>query len=116
MLQYFWEVFPVGIGRDDGQEPGTSDTETTCMFTYMDAHEKRPSLETLMEDYWKLLPEYQPSIKDPETDLDIKLILFAYFPTYRDSPLHSKWRSVLVVGDAPGIQSPLSFGGFGALT
>ena len=50
------------------------------MFTYMDANEKRPSLETLMEDYWKLLPEYQPSIKDPETDLDIKRVLFARSP------------------------------------
>jgi hypothetical protein len=57
-----------------------------------------------MEDFWKLLPTYQPSIRDPETDLDIKRILFAYFSR------------VLAVGDASGIQSPLSFGGFGALT
>lgn len=115
MLQYFWEAFPVGIGRD-GKEPGTSDVKTTYMFTYLDANEKRPSLETLMEDYWRLLPEYQPSIKDPETDLDIKRVLFAYFPTYRDSPLKPQWSRVLAVGDASGIQSPLSFGGFGALT
>ncbi|GKZ00338.1 hypothetical protein MPSEU_000986700 [Mayamaea pseudoterrestris] len=115
MLQYFWEAFPVGIGRD-GKEPGTSDVKTTYMFTYMDASRKRPSLETLMEDYWKLLPKYQRSIKNPETDLDIKRVLFAYFPTYRDSPLQSQWNRVLAVGDASGIQSPLSFGGFGALT
>ena len=32
------------------------------------------------------------------------------------SPLKSQWDRVLQVGDASGIQSPLSFGGFGALT
>merc|ERR1711966_398117 len=42
--------------------------------------------------------------------------LFAYFPTYRDSPLKPMWSRLLAVGDASGIQSPLSFGGFGALT
>jgi hypothetical protein len=30
MNQYFWEAFPVGIGRD-GKEPGTSDVKTTYM-------------------------------------------------------------------------------------
>mmetsp|Transcript_17498 Transcript_17498/g.48318 ORF Transcript_17498/g.48318 Transcript_17498/m.48318 type:complete len:790 (-) Transcript_17498:119-2488(-) len=112
--QYFWEAFPVGIGR--GKEPGTSDVKTTYMFTYMDADENRPSLLQLFEDYWKLLPVYQPSIQNPETDLDIKRILFAFFPTYRDSPLKPEFSRVLAVGDASGIQSPLSFGGFGALT
>jgi len=112
--QYFWEAFPVGIGR--GNEPGTSDVKTTYMFTYMDADENRPSLLQLFEDYWKLLPTYQPSITNPETDLDIRRILFAYFPTYRDSPLKPEFSRVLAVGDASGVQSPLSFGGFGALT
>ena len=114
-LQYFWEAFPVGIGRK-GKEPGTSDVKTTYMFTYMDASEDRPSLTTLMEDYWNELPTYQNSISNPETDLDVKRVLFAYFPTYRDSPLKPQWSRVLAVGDASGIQSPLSFGGFGALT
>jgi flavin-dependent dehydrogenase len=111
--QYFWEAFPVGIGRN-GQT--SSDVKTTYMFTYMDADSKRISMFDLMEDYWKLLPEYQPSIKNPEQDLDIKRILFAYFPTYRDAPLKPSFSRVLAVGDASGIQSPLSFGGFGALT
>jgi len=113
--QYFWEAFPVGIGRN-GIDPGTSDVKTTYMFTYMDAEEARPSLTSLMEDYWKLLPIYQPSISDVERDLDVKRVLFAFFPTYRDSPLAPKWSRILAVGDASGIQSPLSFGGFGALT
>lgn len=82
----------------------------------MDADEDRPALLDLFEDYWKLLPEYQTSIKNPEADLDIKRILFAYFPTYKDSPLKPEFSRVLAVGDASGIQSPLSFGGFGALT
>ena len=111
--QYFWEAFPVSIGRNGVTE---SNVKTTYMFTYMDAEMERPSLETLMEDYWNLLPIYQPSIVDPETDLDIKRVLFAYFPTYRDSPLKPNWSRILAVGDASGIQSPLSFGGFGALT
>ena len=69
-----------------------------------------------MEDYWRLLPEYQPSISNPETDLDFRRVLFAYFRTYRDSPLKPQFNRILAVGDASGIQSPLSFGGFGALT
>jgi hypothetical protein len=115
MQQYFWEAFPVNIGRD-GKDPGTSDVKTTYMFTYLDADKRRPDLLTLMEDYWDLLPKYQPSIKDPEKDLDVKRVLFAYFPTFKDSPLQPGWDRVLSVGDASGIQSPLSFGGFGALT
>mmetsp|Transcript_17580 Transcript_17580/g.38061 ORF Transcript_17580/g.38061 Transcript_17580/m.38061 type:complete len:675 (+) Transcript_17580:154-2178(+) len=114
-LQYFWEAFPVGIGRK-GKEPGSSDVKTTYMFTYMDASEDRPSLTTLMDDYWEQLPIYQPSISDVERDLDVKRVLFAYFPTFTDSPLKPQWRRLLAVGDASGIQSPLSFGGFGALT
>jgi flavin-dependent dehydrogenase len=113
--QYFWEAFPVGIGRD-GKEPGTSDVKTTYMFTYIDADQRRPKLETLMQDYWRLLPQYQPSISNPELDLDVKRVLFAYFPTYKDSPLPSGFDRILAVGDASGIQSPLSFGGFGSLT
>jgi len=115
MLQYFWEAFPVNIGRN-GNEPGTSDLMTTYMFTYLDADKSRPDLLTMMEDYWDLLPKYQNSIKDPEKDLDVKRVLFAYFPTYCDSPLKPAWDRILAVGDASGIQSPLSFGGFGALT
>lgn len=115
-LQYFWEAFPVGIGSKNGMKPGESDVKTTYMFSYLDASEDRPSLHSFMDDYWKLLPEYQPSISDPEKDLDIQRILFAFFPTYRDSPLPPAHSRVLAVGDASGIQSPLSFGGFGALT
>ena len=49
-------------------------------------------------------------------DLEVLRILFGFFPTYRDSPLRPPAARVLQIGDASGVQSPLSFGGFGALT
>jgi hypothetical protein len=113
MHQYFWEAFPVNIGRNGST---SSTVKTTYMFTYFDAEEKRPSLSSLMEDYWRLLPIYQPSISNVEKDLKVERILFGCFPTYQDSPLKPKWSRLLAVGDASGVQSPLSFGGFGALT
>jgi lycopene cyclase CruP len=48
--------------------------------------------------------------------LQLLRVLFGCFPTYRRSPLGPSWDRVLAVGDASGIQSPLSFGGFGALS
>jgi flavin-dependent dehydrogenase len=110
MLQYFWGSYPGGIGRN-GKQPGESDLKTTYLYTYMDAHQKRPSLESLMEDYWKFLPQYQPSIENPETDLDVQRIFFGCYPTYKDSPLPPIVDRVLAVGDAAGFQSPLSYGG-----
>ena len=74
---------------------------------------RRPSLEQLLEDYWHIMPEYQGV---PLSALQPQRILFGFFPTYRASPLPSGFDRVLQVGDASGIQSPLSFGGFGALT
>lgn len=102
--QLFWEAFPSGSGPGD---------RTTYMFTYVDAVPNRPSLEAMMELYWKLMPQYQGVQLD---DLVPRRILFGWFPTYRASPLPPKFPRVLQVGDASGIQSPLSFGGFGALT
>lgn len=49
---------------------------------------------------------------------NLKFLRFLYgcFPTYRDSPIRNGYPRILQVGDASGIQSPLSFGGFGSLT
>ena len=105
--QYYWESF--SVDNDD-------DAKTTYMYTYIDADKKRPSLLDLMEDYWLSLPEYQESIQNPETDLDVERIFFAYYPTFRDSPLKPQFSRILPVGDASGIQSPLSFRGFGSVT
>ncbi|MGB3612378.1 MAG: FAD-dependent oxidoreductase [Elainellaceae cyanobacterium] len=98
--QYFWEAFPARDGR------------TTYLFTYLDAHPDRPDLETLFDDYFALLPEYQAVSLD---QLQIKRALFGLFPCYRDSPLQFPVDRLLAVGDSSGNQSPLSFGGFGAM-
>ena len=104
--QYFWESFPAGTSED---------LRTTYLFTYVDATPSRPSLTQVFEDYWPMLQKYQGI--DPDGDGFTPLrCLFAFFPTYRNSPLPSSWDRVLHCGDASGIQSPLSFGGFGALT
>lgn len=98
--QYFWEAFPARDGR------------TTYLFTYLDADPVRPSLTDLFEDYWRLLPQYQ---KVELTQLQFQRALFGFFPCYRNSPLQFPWSRLLAIGDSSGSQSPLSFGGFGAM-
>ncbi|MDJ0733802.1 MAG: FAD-binding oxidoreductase [Nostocaceae cyanobacterium] len=98
--QYFWEAFPAKDGR------------TTYLFTYMDAHPQAMGLEAMFEEYFRLLPEYQGVTLD---QLTFKRALFGFFPSYRQSPLKTPWNRILPVGDASGSQSPLSFGGFGAM-
>ncbi len=98
--QYFWEAFPARDGR------------TTYLFTYLDAHPQRPSLEFLLEEYLRLLPEYQ---QIELGQLDFQRFLFGFFPSYLQSPLKLSWQRILAVGDSSGGQSPVSFGGFGAM-
>ncbi len=98
--QYFWEAFPAKEGR------------TTYLFTYMDADPNRFSLEFLFEEYFRLLPEYQQIKLD---NIQFKRALFGFFPCYRNSPLKTPWNRILPVGDSSANQSPLSFGGFGAI-
>ena len=98
--QYFWEAFPARDGR------------TTYLFTYLDAHPDRLSLEALFDDYFRLLPDYQNVSLE---HLQFKRALFGCFPCYRQSPLKPKWDYILPIGDSSGSQSPLSFGGFGAM-
>ncbi|KAF9587552.1 hypothetical protein IFM89_004010 [Coptis chinensis] len=103
-VQLFWEAFPAGSGLTD---------RTTYMFTYVDAQPGCPRLEELLETYWDLMPKYQGVSLD---DIDILRVIFGIFPTYRDSPLPAAFNRILQFGDASGIQSPVSFGGFGSLT
>ena len=98
--QYFWEAFPARDGR------------TTYLFTYVDAHPDRLSLETLFEEYLSLLPTYQ---NVEINQLKFQRALYGFFPCYRQSPLKMPWDRILPVGDSSGSQSPLSFGGFGAM-
>eukprot|EP00877_Chromochloris_zofingiensis_P003085 jgi/Chrzof1/12778/Cz07g07080.t1_CRUP[v5.2] len=125
-LQYFWEAFPAADpnhgsssnGQTSGHragQGGQSSLRTTYMFTYADAQSWRPSLEMLMEDYWRLMPEYQ-GLPNGLEGLTFVRLLFGFFPTFKNSPLKPGFDRVLQIGDASGIQSPLSFGGFGALT
>jgi lycopene cyclase CruP len=98
--QYFWEAFPASDGR------------TTYLFTYIDADPDRFSLEFLFDEYFRLLPEYQ---NVELAQLEFQRALFGFFPCYRDSPLTPTWDRILPLGDSSGLQSPLSFGGFGAM-
>lgn len=98
--QYFWEAFPAKDGR------------TTYLFTYLDAHRDRFSLEFFYEEYLRLLPEYQNISLD---QLTFQRALFGFFPCYQNSPLKLPFDRILPIGDSSGSQSPLSFGGFGAM-
>jgi lycopene cyclase CruP len=98
--QYFWEAFPARDGR------------TTYLFSYLDAHPQRPSLGFFMEEYFRLLPDYQGV---ELSQLDFKRVLFGFFPSYKDSPIRMPWNRILPVGDSSGAQSPVSFGGFGSM-
>ncbi len=98
--QYFWEAFPARDGR------------TTYLFTYLDAHPDRFSLEFLFAEYLRLLPAYQ---QVELAQLNFHRCLFGCFPSYQNSPLKTTWARVLLIGDSSGSQSPVSFGGFGAM-
>ncbi|XP_020243879.1 uncharacterized protein LOC109822126 isoform X2 [Asparagus officinalis] len=104
LLQYFWEAFPAGSGPTD---------RTTYLFTYVAPQPGAPRLEELLEDYWDSMPDYQGVALDK---LEILRVNFGIFPTYRDSPLPAAFDRIIQVGDASGIQSPVSFGGFGSMT
>ena len=102
--QYFWEAFPASASATQ---------RTTYLFTYMDLDPRRPSVLDIMDDYWRLLPSYQGVELDA---LAFRRVLFGLFVSYKDSPLPVSFDRVMAIGDAGGLQSPLSFGGFGAIT
>ncbi|EPS63332.1 hypothetical protein M569_11454, partial [Genlisea aurea] len=105
IAHYFWEAFPAG------SDPLS---RTTYMFTYLSPEPTSPLLEDLLEDYWELMPSYQQGVA--LDDLEILRVIYGIFPTFRDSPLPAGFNRVIQFGDASGIQSPVSFGGFGSLT
>lgn len=98
--QPFWEAFPARDGR------------TTYLFAYVDPAATDPSPQQLLRDYWQWLPHYQQA---EWTQIQPQRWLSGVFPAYRDSPLQSPWDRILFAGDSCGGQSPLSFGGFGAM-
>lgn len=107
--QYFWEAFPVG--NDER-------ARTTYMFSYGVCDERRQTLTEMLEDYVEALETYQglkvTSEDKDEMNLRVKRVLFGFFPSYfRSAPTRVAFDRVLPVGDAGGLQSPISFGGFG---
>eukprot|EP00188_Purpureofilum_apyrenoidigerum_P002729 Plantae.Rhodophyta-Purpureofilum_apyrenoidigerum.ctg27932.p1 GENE.Plantae.Rhodophyta-Purpureofilum_apyrenoidigerum.ctg27932~~Plantae.Rhodophyta-Purpureofilum_apyrenoidigerum.ctg27932.p1 ORF type:complete len:529 (-),score=86.04 Plantae.Rhodophyta-Purpureofilum_apyrenoidigerum.ctg27932:107-1693(-) len=105
-LQYFWEAFP------SDSKDSTSPLRTTYMFSYLDADMRRPSLPEFYDSYLEWLPKYQGV--STQTMEPIRA-LFGAFPTYRESPLKTNLDRILLFGDSSGVQSPLSFGGLGAM-
>ncbi|CAN8068946.1 unnamed protein product [Agarophyton chilense] len=100
--QYFWEAFPV---------QREANARTTYMFAYGPCDKRRHSLTEALEDYLQELPEYQGIDVD---DMQVKRVLFGFFPSfYKSSPARVAWDRIFPVGDAAGLQSPISFGGFG---
>jgi len=76
----------------------------------------------MFQEYFRKLSEYQSlgeSVEELVTNGDITFtrLLFAAFPSYAASPIQypESWDRIVAIGDASGVQSPLSFGGFGAL-
>lgn len=124
-MQNFWETFPAKDGT------------TMYMFTYCDADESRVSFEDFLGSFLKQLPEYceerlkagqAVGIDLPEgsdffkgdldsflADLKFNRLLFGAFPSYKKCPLNSPFDRLVMVGDSSAVQSPLSFGGFGAM-
>jgi lycopene cyclase CruP len=114
--QMYWEAFPASLPPPSSDSTSSSTERTTYMFTYLDGSETNPSIEQLFETYFQSLPQYQAAngISNLD-DLEFLRLLYGVFPTYRASPLRPSFRGILAIGDASGIQSPLSFGGFGAI-
>ena len=52
-LQYFWEAFPAGSSKED---------RTTYLFTYMDAHPDRPTIEEVKPKVYAVFCPYFPRL------------------------------------------------------
>ncbi|NJK33895.1 MAG: FAD-binding oxidoreductase [Oscillatoriales cyanobacterium SM2_2_1] len=98
--QDFWEAFPARDGR------------TTYLFRYGDLSRPDHTFAQMIADYTQALPGYQQVAGDR---IKLHRLLMGFFPSFRDSPWRSPWPRVVPVGDSSGLQSPLSFGGFGAM-
>lgn len=93
--QLFWECFPAGSGADH---------RTTYMFCYSDALPGRPSLEEMLEQYWRRLARYH-GLAEGQAGLRHLRVLYGFFPSYARSPLPPQWDRVVQIGDASGLQA-----------
>eukprot|EP00890_Picochlorum_soloecismus_P001882 jgi/Picsp_1/2695/NSC_00925-R1_fad dependent oxidoreductase len=102
-MQLFWEAFPAAGG----------DMRTVYIFAYSDACPSRPGFKQLLEIFLEKIEIYQDLKLE---DIHFKRILMGGFPSYsKNIPLKPKFDRIIQIGDASSVQSPLSFGGFGAL-
>ena len=104
--QLIWEGFAGNPRRDE---------YTTYLFFYDSVHSKADkSLFRLFEDYFEKLPDY----KEKNGAWRVVKPVFGYIPSVH----HRGWNNVkktaidriLLVGDAAGLSSPLTFCGFGS--
>ncbi len=104
--QLIWEGFAGNAGKDE---------YTTYLFFYDSVESKaEKSLFRLFEDYFEKLPRY----KEKTGAWRVVKPVFGYIPSVH----HAGWNNikktaanrVLLVGDAAGLSSPLTFCGFGS--
>lgn len=87
-MQLFWEAFPAEGGQ----------ARTFYMFAYCDADRRRPSLEAMLDRFFRLLPQYSGV---GLSQLQFKRILFAGLPSYSDGPLRPAFDRILQVQPMP---------------
>jgi hypothetical protein len=104
MFEAYWKLMPAyqrgAIGKGGGGGGGGEKSDGAANAADA-ADENNSTTETLDHLLFQ--------------QLTFERLLFGVFPTYRDSPLKPGFDRVLQVGDASGVQSPLSFGGLAAL-
>lgn len=104
--QLIWEGFAGSPARDD---------YTTYLFFY-DAVDSAAdkSLLALFERYFEKLPDY----KRPGAHWRVAKPVFGYIPSFHHRGWNNKKRTavdrVMLIGDAAGLSSPLTFCGFGS--
>jgi lycopene cyclase CruP len=110
--QYFWEAFPAAT-PPHVPVVGRRSLRTTYMFAYGPCDPSRPSLADTLDDYLAAMPRYQGIANIDE--VDPKRVLVGFFPAWKASPSKPAFDRIFPIGDSGGLQSPISFGGFGCI-
>ncbi len=104
--QLIWEGFAGSLRQDE---------YTTYLFFYDSVDSKADkSLLALFEEYFEKLPLY----KQQSSNWRVVKPVFGYIPSYHHHGWNNQKRTadtrVLLIGDAAGLSSPLTFCGFGS--
>jgi lycopene cyclase CruA len=104
--QLIWEGFAGSPRKDE---------YTTYLFFYDSVDSKADkSLLRLFEDYFEKLPEY----KQKSNSWRVVKPVFGYIPSFHHHGWQNQKRTasdrILLIGDAAGLSSPLTFCGFGS--